>query len=60
MNSGLAQDKAIVSKKAKSNNDRCKSCRKCYNSGICLMPWPGFGPPEKDGIIKDSKDNNQK
>ena len=25
-----------------SNNLQCTYCRKCYNSGLCMMPWPGI------------------
>jgi hypothetical protein len=28
--------------KVKDNNARCIYCRKCYNSGLCMMPWPGL------------------
>jgi hypothetical protein len=28
--------------KAKNPKSRCVYCRKCYNSGLCMMPWPGM------------------
>ena len=57
MNMKLGQDKARTTSKAKSKNARCISCRKCYNTGICLMQWPGFGPTEHEGVAKDGKGN---
>ena len=28
--------------KVKDAKSRCIYCRKCYNSGLCMMPWPGL------------------
>ena len=53
-------NKVMTTKKVKSNNTRCKFCRKCYNTGLCLMPWPGFDFPGKDVRSKNTKSNIQR
>jgi hypothetical protein len=56
----LEQDKAKTRQKVKSKKSRCIYCRKCYNSGLCLMRWPGFpvtGPKviSKNKVITNAK-----
>ena len=47
MNLRLEQDRVKADKRTKSNNARCIYCRKCLNSGLCLMPWPEFNGDRK-------------
>ena len=45
MNSESGQVNIKPGKRVKSNNARCIYCRKCYNTGLCMMRWPGFPVP---------------
>lgn len=56
----LAQDKANADKSGGNNKARCNFCRKCYNSGLCMMPWPGFPVPGLKRISNDKVLNNAK
>ena len=40
----------------KSNNKQCVYCRKCYNSGLCMIPWPGF--PVSRSTWKNNAEGN--
>ncbi|OGO31839.1 MAG: hypothetical protein A2Z29_04420 [Chloroflexi bacterium RBG_16_56_11] len=42
MTSNLDRAKPKPDRRAKTNNAQCTFCRKCYNSGLCMMPWPGL------------------
>ena len=37
------ETKATTGPKRPGRNDQCIACgRQCYNSGLCMMPWPGL------------------
>jgi hypothetical protein len=44
----------------KDNKARCIFCRKCYNSGLCMMPWPGFPVSRLKEGVKTGDDNQKK
>ena len=41
----------------KDRNSQCIDCgRQCYNSGLCMMPWPGLKITEaKQPFLKRKK-----
>ena len=45
MNTESNRDNTGTNKRLKNKNARCIACRKCYNTGLCLMLWPGFRKP---------------
>ena len=47
MNLRLEQDKVKTDNKVKNNNARCIYCRKCLNSGVCMMTWSDFNHGKK-------------
>lgn len=48
----LEQDRVKLDKRTKSNNTKCTYCKKCLNSGLCMMPWPKFSDDEKKTDLK--------
>jgi hypothetical protein len=43
--------------RVKANNARCIYCRKCYNSGLCLMHWPEFPAAGIKDIVNRGHDD---
>jgi hypothetical protein len=52
MNPEPGPEKAKSGKKPKDKNARCIYCRKCYNSGLCMMPWPGLPVTESKAVFR--------
>jgi hypothetical protein len=40
-----------TAKKVKDPKARCVYCRKCYNSGLCMVPWPGLPEVESKKVF---------
>jgi hypothetical protein len=51
-----SQDKTKIGGRSRDAKSRCVYCRKCYNSGLCMMPWPGLPASEsKKAFVRGGK-----
>ncbi len=60
MDTELGKDEAGSDRNVRDKNARCIYCRKCYNSGICMMPWPGFPSSNQKQDIQAGTGNREK
>ena len=56
----VREDKAETTPAKRNQNQQCISCgRQCYNTGLCMMPWPGLHITEEKAQFAKLKKKQQ-